>query len=59
MRKSPAGQWDNRYDTVGVVHLIRGVKFGAILADKAFDSNWIVPLGRFGFTKSSAGQRTR
>ena len=32
----------NRYDTVGVAPLIRGVEFGAILADKAFDCNWIV-----------------
>ena len=32
----------NRYDTVGVVPLIKGVEFGAMLADKAFDSNWIV-----------------
>ena len=33
---------DNRYDTVGVAPLIRGVELGAMLADKAFDSNWIV-----------------
>lgn len=32
----------NRYDTVGVAPLIEGVTFGALLADKAFDSNWIV-----------------
>ena len=32
----------NRYDTVGVAPLIRGLEFGAMLADKAFDSNWIV-----------------
>lgn len=32
----------NRYDTVGVAPLICGVEFGAILADKAFDSNWII-----------------
>lgn len=32
----------NRYDTVGVAPLIRGVEFGAMLADKAFDSNWII-----------------
>ncbi|MEZ5772420.1 MAG: IS5 family transposase [Defluviimonas denitrificans] len=32
----------NRYDTVGVAPLIRGVEFGALLADKAFDSNWII-----------------
>ena len=32
----------NRYDTVGVTPLIKGVEFDAMLADKAFDSNWII-----------------
>jgi transposase len=32
----------NRYDTVGVAPLIEGIKFGALLADKAYDSNWII-----------------
>ncbi len=32
----------NRYDTVGVAPRIRGIEFGAMLADKAFDSNWII-----------------
>ena len=32
----------NRYDTVGVSPLIDGISFDAILADKAFDSNWII-----------------
>jgi len=32
----------NRYDTMGVAPLIEGVDFGAILGDKAFDSNWII-----------------
>ena len=32
----------NRYDTVGVAPLIGGIDFGALLADKAFDCNWIV-----------------
>jgi len=32
----------NRYDTVGVAPLIKGVQFGAMLADKAFDSDWII-----------------
>ena len=32
----------NRYDTVGVAPLIHGLSFDALLADKAFDSNWIV-----------------
>ena len=32
----------NRHDTVGVAPLIKGLKFDALLADKAFDSNWII-----------------
>lgn len=32
----------NRYDTVGVEPLIHGLSFDALLADKAFDSNWII-----------------
>lgn len=32
----------NRFDTVGVAPLIEGVEFGALLADKAFDSNDII-----------------
>jgi transposase len=32
----------NRYDTIGVAPLINGINFGALLGDKAFDSNWIV-----------------
>ena len=31
-----------RHDTVGVAPLIEDIAFGAILADKAFDSNWII-----------------
>ena len=31
-----------RYDTVGVAPLIEGVEFGGLIADKAFDSNWII-----------------
>ena len=31
-----------RYDTVGVAALIEGVSFGALIADKAFDSNAIL-----------------
>ena len=31
-----------RYDTVGVAPLIEGIAFDAILADKAFDVNWII-----------------
>lgn len=32
----------NRYDTVGVAPLIKGLSFDALLADKAFDANWII-----------------
>ena len=32
----------NRFDTVGVAPLIKGIKFDAMLADKAFDSDWII-----------------
>ena len=31
-----------RYDTVGVAALIDGIDFGGLIADKAFDSNWII-----------------
>lgn len=31
-----------RYDTIGVGPLIEGVAFEALLADKAFDANWII-----------------
>lgn len=32
----------NRYDTIGVAPLIKGIEFDALLGDKAFDANWIV-----------------
>ncbi len=32
----------HRYDTVGVAPLIQGVEFAGLIADKAFDSNWII-----------------
>lgn len=32
----------NRYDTVGVEPLIAGIEFDSLIADKAFDSNWII-----------------
>jgi transposase len=32
----------NRYDTIGVAPLIDGISFDAMIADKAFDSNWII-----------------
>ncbi|MGL4296684.1 MAG: IS5 family transposase [Aestuariivirga sp.] len=31
-----------RYDTVGVAPLIAGIEFGGLIADKAFDANWII-----------------
>jgi len=31
-----------RHDTVGVAPLIEGASFDALIADKAFDSNWII-----------------
>ena len=32
----------HRYDTVGVAALIQDVSFAALLADKAYDCNWII-----------------
>ncbi|MCW6512732.1 IS5 family transposase [Lichenifustis flavocetrariae] len=32
----------HRFDTVGVAPLIKGLEFGALIADKAFDSNAII-----------------
>jgi transposase len=32
----------HRFDTMGVAPLIQGVEFGALIADKAFDSNAII-----------------
>ena len=31
----------HRYDTIGVAPLIEGVEFDGLIADKAFDANWI------------------
>ena len=31
-----------RYDTIGVEPLIKGVEFDGLIADKAFDANWII-----------------
>ena len=31
-----------RYDTIGVAPLINGVEFDGLIADKAFDANWII-----------------
>ena len=32
----------HRFDTVGVEPLIEGIHFGGLIADKAFDSDWII-----------------
>jgi len=32
----------HRFDTVGVAPLIENIEFDALIADKAFDSNWII-----------------
>ena len=32
----------HRHDTIGVEPLIRDVEFSALIADKAFDVNWII-----------------
>ena len=31
-----------RYDTIGVAALIKGIEFSGLIADKAFDANWII-----------------
>ncbi len=31
-----------RFDTIGVAPLIQDIEFGGLLADKAFDANWII-----------------
>ena len=31
-----------RYDTVGLAPLIEGLEFGTLIADKAFDTDWII-----------------
>ena len=31
-----------RYDTIGVAPLIKGIEFEGLIADKAFDANWII-----------------
>jgi transposase len=32
----------HRFDTIGVAPLIKDVEFGGLIADKAFDANWII-----------------
>ena len=34
----------HRYDTVGVEPLLEDIEFGAMLADKAFDADWIISI---------------
>lgn len=31
-----------RYDTIGVAPLIKDIEFDGLIADKAFDANWII-----------------
>jgi transposase len=31
-----------RYDTIGMAPLIKDTEFGGLIADKAFDANWII-----------------
>ncbi len=31
-----------RHDTVGVAPLIKGIEFDGLIADKAFDANWLI-----------------
>lgn len=31
-----------RHDTIGVTPLIKATEFGGLIADKAFDANWII-----------------
>jgi len=32
----------NRYDTIGIASLIEDIHFNGIIADKAFDVDWII-----------------
>jgi transposase len=32
----------NRYDTIGVAPLVEGIAFEGLIADKAFDADWII-----------------
>ena len=32
----------HRFDTIGVAPLIKDIEFGGLIADKAFDANWII-----------------
>jgi len=48
-----------RYDTIGVEPLIKDIEFGALLADKAFDANWIVEEMHARGTQVVISQRPR
>jgi hypothetical protein len=49
----------NRYDTIGVAPLIKGIEFDAILADKAFDADWIIEEMNLRHTQIVISQRPR
>lgn len=49
----------NRYDTIGVAPLIKGIEFDAILADKAFDADWIIEEMTLRRTQIVISQRPR
>ena len=44
----------HRFDTVGVEPLIEGIQFGGLIADKAFDSDWIIETLTNAARKSSS-----
>ena len=51
----------HRFDTVGVEPLIEGIDFGGLVADKAFDSDWIIETStnaaRKSLSPNSHGER--
>ena len=49
----------HRYDTIGVKPLIEGIGFEAVLADKAFDANWIIEEMNERGTKIVISQRPK
>jgi transposase len=49
----------HRYDTIGVAPLIEGVEFDALIADKAFDANWIIDAMNERGAKIVISQRPR
>jgi transposase len=48
-----------RYDTIGVAPLIEGIAFEALIADKAFDANWIIAELNERGAKAVISQRPR